>query len=148
MHEELPFEEVAQPVRMSYLEFLFQSLGYRYALLLPAAAALAFVVVLILLLRGRGPAMVGAMLFVVPLPIFVGILGVVDGMLASFHVVAMSNTAPKPAEYAQGISMSLVSLWVGLLLAVPSFLLAAIGLIGQALAAGRPSDPPLATKLK
>jgi len=50
----------------------------------------------------------------------VGLLGTVDGMVASFQVIAMSDTQPKPSELAQGISMALITTLVGLVLAIPA----------------------------
>ena len=50
----------------------------------------------------------------------VGLLGTVDGMVASFTVIASSPTQPKPSELAQGISMALITTLVGLWLAIPA----------------------------
>jgi len=50
----------------------------------------------------------------------VGLLGTVDGMVASFQVIAMSDTQPKPSQLAQGISMALITTLVGLVLAIPA----------------------------
>lgn len=55
----------------------------------------------------------------------VGLLGTVDGMVASFMVIANSTSAPKPSELAAGISTALITTLVGLVLAIP-----AIGLFG------------------
>ena len=52
----------------------------------------------------------------------VGLLGTVDGMVASFKVIASSETQPKPSELAQGISTALVTTLVGLWLAIPAIL--------------------------
>ncbi len=52
----------------------------------------------------------------------VGLLGTVDGMVASFQVIAMSETQPKPSQLAQGISMALITTLVGLLLAIPAII--------------------------
>jgi biopolymer transport protein ExbB len=52
----------------------------------------------------------------------VGLLGTVDGMVASFQVIAMSDTQPKPSELAQGISMALITTLVGLVLAIPAII--------------------------
>jgi biopolymer transport protein ExbB len=52
-------------------------------------------------------------------PMF-GLLGTVDGMVASFQVIAQSSAAPKPSELAEGISMALVTTLVGLWLAIPA----------------------------
>jgi biopolymer transport protein ExbB len=50
----------------------------------------------------------------------VGLLGTVDGMVASFQVIANSTQQPKPNELAEGISMALVTTLVGLWLAIPA----------------------------
>lgn len=55
----------------------------------------------------------------------VGLLGTVQGMVASFQTIATSPTQPKPSDLAQGISMALVTTLVGLFIAIP-----AIGLFG------------------
>jgi len=50
----------------------------------------------------------------------VGLLGTVDGMVASFSVIAASTSTPKPAQLAQGICMALVTTLVGLVIAIPA----------------------------
>jgi biopolymer transport protein ExbB len=50
----------------------------------------------------------------------VGLFGTVDGMIRSFIVIANTNTTPKPAELAAGISTALVTTIVGLALAIPA----------------------------
>jgi biopolymer transport protein ExbB len=50
----------------------------------------------------------------------VGLLGTVDGMVASFIVIASSDTQPKPSKLAEGISMALITTLVGLVLAIPA----------------------------
>ena len=50
----------------------------------------------------------------------VGLLGTVDGMVASFQVIALSGTTPKASELAEGISMALITTLVGLVLAIPA----------------------------
>ncbi|MCX7424867.1 MAG: MotA/TolQ/ExbB proton channel family protein, partial [Planctomycetia bacterium] len=52
-------------------------------------------------------------------PLF-GLLGTVQGMIASFMVIAASNTQPKPSQLAQGISMALYTTLVGLYIAIPA----------------------------
>ncbi len=53
----------------------------------------------------------------------VGLLGTVDGMIASFNVIANHNTTPKPSELAAGISTALFTTLVGLLIAIPAILI-------------------------
>ncbi len=50
----------------------------------------------------------------------VGLLGTVQGMIASFSVIATSPTAPRPAELAVGISTALFTTLVGLFIAIPA----------------------------
>ena len=50
----------------------------------------------------------------------VGLLGTVDGMVASFQVIALSGTTPKASDLAEGISMALITTLVGLVLAIPA----------------------------
>jgi biopolymer transport protein ExbB len=51
----------------------------------------------------------------------VGLYGTVDGMIASFEVLATSGGgAPKPQELANGISTALVTTLIGLAIAIPA----------------------------
>lgn len=50
----------------------------------------------------------------------VGLLGTVQGMIASFSVIANSPTTPKPSELAAGISTALFTTLVGLFIAIPA----------------------------
>lgn len=52
----------------------------------------------------------------------VGLLGTVDGMVASFQVIAVAGATPKASELAEGISMALITTLVGLVLAIPAIL--------------------------
>jgi len=48
-----------------------------------------------------------------------GLLGTVYGMILAFNTIAGSQTQPKPSELAKGISMALVTTFLGLLVAIP-----------------------------
>jgi len=52
----------------------------------------------------------------------VGLLGTVDGMIASFRVIEQSGTTPEPAALAGGISTALITTIVGLWLAIPAII--------------------------
>ncbi|HEV3006834.1 MAG TPA: MotA/TolQ/ExbB proton channel family protein [Pirellulales bacterium] len=62
----------------------------------------------------------------------VGLLGTVEGMVASFQSIAHGDRHFKPSLLADGISMALVSTLVGLLLAIPA--IAAFGILKNRLA--------------
>ena len=53
----------------------------------------------------------------------VGLLGTVDGMVASFKVIASSAAQPRPSELAEGIMMALITTLVGLWLAIPAIMI-------------------------
>ncbi|QDV79941.1 MotA/TolQ/ExbB proton channel family protein [Botrimarina mediterranea] len=50
----------------------------------------------------------------------IGLLGTVQGMIASFDVIATSPTTPKPSELAEGIATALFTTLVGLVIAIPA----------------------------
>ena len=50
----------------------------------------------------------------------IGLLGTVQGMIASFQVIAASTTAPKPSALAAGISTALFTTLIGLCIAIPA----------------------------
>jgi biopolymer transport protein ExbB len=50
----------------------------------------------------------------------VGLFGTVQGMIASFQVIALAGASPKPAELAEGISTALFTTLVGLAVAIPA----------------------------
>ncbi|MEL6109205.1 MAG: MotA/TolQ/ExbB proton channel family protein [Planctomycetota bacterium] len=50
----------------------------------------------------------------------IGLFGTVQGMIASFRVIATSPTTPKPSELAEGISTALFTTLVGLAIAIPA----------------------------
>ena len=52
----------------------------------------------------------------------VGLLGTVDGMVASFGVIANSEQTPKPAKLAAGIQTALYTTLVGLVIAIPAII--------------------------
>jgi hypothetical protein len=138
MQEDFIIDEA--PRQMSYLEFFFGSLGWRYSFLLPMAMLVSLVLILVLVIRGKGNTLPAALILIVPLPLLVGLMGVVDGMLASFMVIASSDTTPKPSAWAEGISMCLMTAMVGILLSVPGYFLAVGGMFVRSIA-GESSRP-------
>ena len=119
--------EHAAPRQQSMLMWTFNALGWRYTLALPLAGLVCFVLALLIVVRGgsyAGP----ALLFVVPIPALIGLLGVVDGIVMVTTVFAGSSVAPKPNEVLEGLGTSVVTLLVGLLVMAPAYLVATMGL--------------------
>ncbi len=50
----------------------------------------------------------------------IGLFGTVQGMIASFRVIATSPSTPKPSDLAAGISTALFTTLVGLAIAIPA----------------------------
>lgn len=50
----------------------------------------------------------------------IGLFGTVQGMIASFQVIAIAGATPEPAELAGGISTALFTTLVGLAIAIPA----------------------------
>lgn len=128
------FEMDAPPrPSQSFIQFLFNSLGLRYTFLLPVVALFSFLAIVALLIFGKNRLVGPAILAILPLEPLLGMYAFIDGMLASFQVISMSATAPKPADLAQGVAMSLVATMVALFLSCPIFLTACFGLAIRAL---------------
>ncbi len=126
MEEEFPQSE-------NFLVWIIGALGWRYAFLLPVSALLSFALTALLVIAGKGRTTGPALAFIVAIPFLIGLFGMFDGLMASFMVIAHSTAAPKPSVYAQGMSMSIVTPLLGMLLMVPSYLLATAGLTIRAL---------------
>ena len=123
-----------EPRRVSYLTWMFQSLGFFYSVVLPLSALLVFVGAVIVVVASRRPSVIAAYLVFLPLPVLIGGLGTVQGMIASYSVIANSSIAPRPDEAAIGYSTALFTLLVGLMLTFPSYFVLAIGLFARTVA--------------
>ncbi len=118
-----------EPVRQSFLSWIFTALGFPYVILLTLAALLSFAVALIVVVRGRGPMATAALVLVVPMPLLVGLFGAIQGAISSYTVIAMSSTSPKPSDMAAGISTALVAAMVGVAFTAPGYAVATIGAV-------------------
>ena len=119
MHEE--------PARQSMLHWMYESLGVQYAILLPLAGLICFVLAILLVVRGKGPMAAAALVLIVNIPLLIGIYAAVQGIIASYSIIAMSSVAPRPSEVAAGYSTALFATLVGLLLTAPGYAVAAFG---------------------
>ena len=119
----------AAPANISYLQWMYQSLGVPYVFLLPLVGLICFILTLIIVLRGKGAMSVAALVLVVHAPLMLGIFAGIQGMIASYQIVAMSQATPQPAQLAEGTSTALFAPMVGMALVAPSYAMAAIGAI-------------------
>src|SRR5262245_31541949 len=76
MHEHEDF-----PVPKSYLQWYFDSIGLPTLLLIVGVSLLALVLIIVLFVRGRGPAVPAAIVFILPLPLVVGFVCLLGGTI-------------------------------------------------------------------
>jgi hypothetical protein len=125
-------EHLAMRPEQPFINWLFSALGIRYTFLLPVVTVLAFGLAIAAIAKFKSPALTAVLLAVVPLPLLIGTIGVIDGMVASYQVIVMSGAIPRGSEVAEGGAMSLVSMQVGLILSLPLYLLAIVALCYRA----------------
>jgi biopolymer transport protein ExbB/TolQ len=86
---------------------------------------------------------IASFLVFLPLPLLIGIFATVQGMIASYAVIAASTSTPKPSEVASGISTALFTVLIGLAVSFPAYLVLAFGLFLRTLASpGRAHKSP------
>lgn len=124
-----------EPIQQSFISWVVAALGFPYIVIMPLAGLLCFVLALVVVLRGNGPMSGPALILIVHIPLLIGIFAALQGMLASYSMIATSPVSPKPSELAEGISTALIAPMVGLLLMIPSYTTAALGALMRCLAA-------------
>lgn len=113
--------------RQSFASWILNSLGWEFAILLPLVGLLSFVMAIVVVMKGKGPFVGPALLFIVSVPMLLGLFGAIQGAIQSYSVISMSSTTVKPSEVAAGISAALVVPMVGMVLMAPSFAVAMFG---------------------
>lgn len=117
-----------EPVRgTSQLEFILQSLGPMYAVLLLLSALIAFVLTALLVFRGKGSAAAVALLLIIPLPMFIGAFGALDALIDTYRIVADSMVEPRPSVIAGGIASTLIRMLMSMFVSGPTLVLALAG---------------------
>jgi hypothetical protein len=112
----------------SFLFWLYSQLGMRYTLGLPLFAIVSFAVILAFTLRNRSRNMAWLFLFVVaPAALYLGLLGTVDGYVATYSVLYNSPYPPHPDELRAVHIASWMTTVVGAVLCLPAM---AVGVWG------------------
>ena len=84
----------------------------------------------VLVNRRKAPAVLASYLTLLPLPALISLCGTMKGMIASFTVIAASETVqPTMADFAGGLAASLLSLLLAILISFPTYLLLTINLL-------------------
>jgi len=129
-------------VQQSLVSWAINALGTPALFLLVTAGTVSFCLSLLLTIRGRGAMSAVALVLAAHLPLLTGIFLALLGTISSWMVVATSPTAPKPSEWAEGVSVSLLAPLMGLVLMTPSYTVALVGGLIRALTEDRPPLPP------
>ena len=127
----------AEPVQQSLVSWGISALGLPYVVLLPLAGLLCFLLALIIVIRGKGAMAAAALVLIVNIPLLIGAFAAIQGGIASYTVIAMSQSAPRPSEAAAGVSTTLFALFVGMLFTAPGYATAAFGASIRALKSGQ-----------
>jgi hypothetical protein len=130
-HIEAPQEnEQPPPVvprrQESLLGWILRSCGL-FGQMIPVTAMVCFVLTVFITMRGDGPFAIVAILLIVPIPLLVGVIGSILGLISSFQVIAASAIAPKPSEVADGFATALFTPLLGMTMMLPSYAVATIG---------------------
>ena len=124
----------------SFLRWVLDSLGLAYAIVLPLSGLVCFLLALTLVRRGKGPMAAAGLILIVNIPLLMGIFAALEKGIASYMMIAMSQTQPQPAAVTAGIATALCAPLVGLLVMVPAYAVATMGTFTRALAARTESE--------
>lgn len=92
------------PQNQSYLHWYYSSLGMPTFLLIVGATLLAMVVIVLLFMRGRGPAVPSAILFVLPLPLLIGVVCFLGGSITYlFELGEAGDQRASPTMFSYGL---------------------------------------------
>lgn len=117
------------------LEVFYQSLGSFYSLAIPLAALVSLLAVVVLLRYGKGHLTGTAIIFFCALPALVGFYAKVQGLFNASETIAFSGASVKLEELVMDFSTAIISTIVGILLATPTYFIAAIGCFIRSLSA-------------
>ncbi len=95
---------------LSVLEWHVSSTGLPTLSVILLATLVALVLVVVLFSRGRGPAVPAAILFLMPLPLIVGLLAFLGGLTS--YLVKFANSfddAPRPDDLSYGLTSAMVA---------------------------------------
>ena len=124
----------AIPPNTSQLGYILGALTSNSAILALLSAALIFFGACYLLATKRRPAVLGAYLILLPLPVIISISGWISGTIASLSVTAASpDLHLTNQDIAGGFATSLISLYAAILATAPTYALLAYGLLVRTL---------------
>ncbi len=118
----------------TYFQWMLDALGLYYCLLLVLAGVCGFVMTLLMVRRCKGDKPSIGILLCIGLPLLVGLQATVSGMIKGMISIATHATGESNQEdMARVIAISLFPLLLGILLMIPGYLVATIGLFRRSI---------------
>ena len=93
-----------------------------------------------LLATKQRPAVLGAYLVLVPLPVLISLCGLLNGIIASLTVIGSSDAVVSTADVATATAASLLELLVTLVVSAPTYFVLVVGLLLRTLQS-QPTPP-------
>lgn len=103
----MEFED-APPIQQSYLHWYVTSLGWPTLGVIVGVTLLAMGLIVLLFFRGRGPAVPAAMVFVLPLPLLVGLLCFLSGSISFLSNLSMDGPREQGASLLSYATLALL----------------------------------------
>ena len=114
----------------SFLWWFIETMGLTGLIVIVLGVAI-FIAVCRVVAKSRQTSTLAAYLVLLPLPTFIAVLGQLKGIVASLSVIALSGVQPSGQEWAGGFAASAVSIFLALLVTLPSYLVLAYGLLAS-----------------
>ncbi len=124
----------------SFLLWFIENLGLSGLFMIFLGLAV-FIGACVVVATSRRASAIAAYLVLLPLPMYIGILGILKGVIASLSVIALSEAQLKASEIAAALECSVLSIFVGLLVTLPTYLVLAVGLLLRACNSSPSSAP-------
>jgi hypothetical protein len=121
------FAQVHPHIGHSYAEWVIQCLGL-FGLLSMLSGLAIFIGAGLVVALARRPAVIASYMVFLLVPLLFGILAATNGTIASFSVIALSDTQLKQSQLAGGLAEAMLPLFSALGVTIPSYLVLAIGL--------------------
>lgn len=117
-----------------------------YVWLLPLVALVSFILVAVVLLKGKGTFAAAAIALLLPLPIWMGFLAMIDWLIISAGVIEQAGVEPEWSAVFGSLAAAISGLWYGVVLAAPAFAMTTTVVITRAIRAGQlPKSEAVAT---
>ena len=121
-------QAIPDPGGKSFLWWFIERMGLTGLIVIVLGVAI-FIAVCLVVAKNRKTSTLAAYLVLLPLPLFIEALGQLKGIVASLSVLSQSETHFTNQEWAGCFAESAVSMFLALLVTLPSYLVLAYGLL-------------------